>query len=246
MSQRLILPIDDCQLNAGYKSAAYLKQWGYGHYGGDFISVSKYRVLRGMGNGRVVACGMDGATPAQKMGNSTVIVFDDVELNDGRVLDLACRMFHQEKIAVKVGQEVTPATILGEYGNTGASSTGPHLHIEFDTDTQYPQYAYGIKSSGQVIKKGSKDTTIDPCKVFWLAPSQSLTAPAEWIAEGWMTREQLQLPTLHPDKPDADLAAELSRERELRQEAERELEGLRSRVKVLISELQGEIGMSGK
>lgn len=204
MAQRLIPPIDDCQLNAGYKSARYKKVWGFGHYGVDLIEVSKqFRVLRGMGNGKIIACGMDGVTSTQRLGNCIVVVYPDVILPDGRTTSLACRMFHLNRIDVKAGQDITPATILGEYGNTGAHSSGPHLHIEFDTDTKYPQYAFGIASSGKVIKKGTVDSTVDPCKVFWLSSGQSFTSPEAWIAEGWMTKENLNLPKLPANESDS-------------------------------------------
>lgn len=29
MSQKLILPMDKCNVNAGYKMAAYVKEWGF-------------------------------------------------------------------------------------------------------------------------------------------------------------------------------------------------------------------------
>ena len=36
MSQKLILPMDKCNVNAGYKMAAYVKEWGFAHYGIDW------------------------------------------------------------------------------------------------------------------------------------------------------------------------------------------------------------------
>ncbi len=116
----------------------------------------------------MIACGMDGATAAQRMGNAIVLVFPDVERNDGNTTPLACRMFHLDSIAVKAGQTVKRGDVLGVYGNTGANTSGPHLHVEFDTDVQYPQYAVGIKASGNIIKKGTKDTTADPSKVWYV------------------------------------------------------------------------------
>ena len=100
----------------------------------------------------MIACGMDGATAAQRMGNAIVLVFPDVERNDGNTTSLACRMFHLDSIAVRAGQTVKRGDVLGVYGNTGANTSGPHLHVEFDTDVQYPQYAVGIKASGNIIK----------------------------------------------------------------------------------------------
>lgn len=194
MAQKLILPFDDCQINAGYKSARYKKDWGFTHYGIDLVEKKQQRTLYASGNGMVVACGKDGATDKDRLGNCVVVVYNDVQLADGRKLNLSCRMFHLARIDCKVGQTVRAGTVLGEYGSTGAYSSGPHLHIEFDSDVRYPTYAVGIGQDGNVIKRGTIDSTLDPCKVLWLGAGQSLTAPAAWVAEGWVAAESLQLP----------------------------------------------------
>lgn len=194
MAQKLILPIDDCQLNAGYKTAKYRQEWGFGHYGVDLIEPRKYRQVKACGSGIVVAAGMDGAVSSQRLGNCIVIIYRDVLLPYGGRKDLACRMFHLEKLYCKAGDSVTAGTVVGEYGNTGSHSTGAHLHLEFDTDTNYPQHAYGVGSGGRVIKCGTVDSTIDPCDVFWLGEGQRFTSPAQWIAEGWVAQQSLDLP----------------------------------------------------
>lgn len=202
MSQILKLPINDWQTNADWKSGKYMSVWGYPHFGADAGSVSKQRNLYGMGNGYVVSCGLDGYTTSDRLGYATVIVYKDVLLNDGKtVVDLACRIYHQSEIKVKAGDSVTAETIIGVYGSTGANSSGPHLHIEFDTDTKYPQYAVGIKSSGRVIKKGSVDSTVDPMKVFWIGDGQSVTIPQSYINDGWVRSAWRNLPTVPVNKP---------------------------------------------
>ena len=101
---------------------------------------------------------------------------------------LACRMFHLDSIAVRAGQTVKRGDVLGVYGNTGANTSGPHLHVEFDTDVQYPQYAVGIKASGNIIKKGTKDTTADPSKVWYVGPGQALHDGwgGNGVSSGWI------------------------------------------------------------
>lgn len=186
MPQKLTLPLNECQVNADYMSTAYYKEWKFNHYGADLVDVGKDdRRIFGMGDGVVVSCGMDGYSSNQNLGNCTVIRYMNVLCNDGIVQHLVCRIFHQEKIMVSPGQKITAQTVIGTYGNTGAHSTGPHLHIEFDTDIEYPAYAYGIKASGRVIKKGSKNTTVDPKKVFWLGEQQTVTTEPAWIDRGW-------------------------------------------------------------
>lgn len=195
MAQKLILPINDCQISAGYRSGKYLKEWGFNHYGTDLIERSKQRTLHACGNGTVAACGMDGETAGLRLGNCIVIVYSDVQLPDGRVLPLSSRMCHLDRIDCKAGDRVDADTVLGVYGSTGQYSSGAHLHLEFDTDVQYPAYAYGISRSGNVLKKGSVDSTLDPCKVLWLGAGQSLNVPAQWIADGWVDAASATLPT---------------------------------------------------
>ncbi|MEG0541286.1 MAG: M23 family metallopeptidase [Angelakisella sp.] len=194
MAQKLILPIDDCQINAGYKSPRYQKEWGFQHYGVDLIEKNKMRTLHACGVDTVVACGMDGQTEGLRLGNCVVIVYRDVQLPDGRVMGLSSRMYHLDKILCKTGDLVNVGTVIGEYGSTGQYSSGPHLHIEFDTDINYPTYAYGISKSGNVIKQGSVDSTMDPCKVFWLGKGQKFYLPDQWVSEGWVVAGSDKLP----------------------------------------------------
>ena len=121
----------------------------------------------------------------------------------GKRTDLACRMFHLDSIAVKVGQTVKQGDILGVYGNTGANTSGPHLHVEFDTDVKYPQYAVGIKASGHVIKKGTIDSTVDPAKVWYLGHGQTIrdgwgtyAQPNRGIKLGWLAENDIDLPKI--------------------------------------------------
>lgn len=206
MSQKLILPLNKCNVNAGYKMPKYTQEWGFLHYGIDLGNPDKQRTIYSPGDGTVIACGMDGATTAERMGNAIVLVFPDVKRNDGVTSSLACRMFHLDSIAVQPGQTVKRGDVLGVYGNTGAHTSGAHLHVEFDTDTQYPQYAVGIKSSGNVIKKGNKDTTVDPSKVWYVGPGQTLYDGygGSGVASGWIAQNDLDVPKLQEDTPAVD------------------------------------------
>ena len=67
MSQKLILPLNQCNVNAGYKMAAYTKAWGFTHYGVDLGNPYRQRTIYSPGDGTVIACGMDGATAAQRL-----------------------------------------------------------------------------------------------------------------------------------------------------------------------------------
>ena len=233
MSQKLILPLNQCSVNAGYKMAAYTKAWGFTHYGVDLGNPDRQRTIYSPGDGTVIACGMDGATAAQRMGNAIVLVFPDVERNDGNTTSLACRMFHLDSIAVKAGQTVKRGDVLGVYGSTGANTSGPHLHVEFDTDVQYPQYAVGIKTSGTIIKKGTKDTTADPSKVWYVGPGQALHDGwgGSGVSSGWIAQNDLDVPKLPEEAASADYKA-------LYETEVQKVEALKAGIQEIISKAQ--------
>lgn len=206
MTQNLILPINDMCFIVGYKAPIYKQEWGFTHYGIDCESVSGAREIRALGEGVVHSCGMDGATPKERMGNCIVIVYRDVQLPDGKVVNLACRMQHFETITCKAGQTVKAGDIIGRYGSTGKYSSSPHLHIEFDTDINYPASAYGVAAGGKVIKRGTVDSTIDPSTVWYIGARQSITAPADWVKAGYSAAKDTNLPRL-PGGPEQDYKA---------------------------------------
>lgn len=217
MSQKLILPIDQCAFSAGYKNAAYLSQQGYAHYGVDLYGKTGDQTVRACGDGEVIAAGLDGANTSSRLGNCIVIVYKGVELPSGKVQDLACRMFHFASLAVKKGQKVNRGDVIGVAGNTGGTLVngqpmGVHLHIEFDTDTKYPTYAVGIASSGNIIQKGSIDSTVNPSTVWYLADGQSI----QGIYSGWYAPADVNLLKLPDDSVVlrariAELEAEIAR-----------------------------------
>lgn len=157
MSQYLILPINKARLNSGYKNANYKKEFGFTHYGIDLVATNNSKTVYAQGNGVVKAVGNDSV-----FGNTVIIVYNDVKCpKNGLEQDLTVRYYHLASYAVKAGQSVNKDTVIGQYGNTGKYTTGAHLHVEFDTDTKYYNYAPGLKSSGTVVKAGV-DTTVNP------------------------------------------------------------------------------------
>ena len=225
--QRLILPINKCKVNAGYKAPAYQKQFGFTHFGADLGSTDGSTQVYACGDGTVVAAGMDGQHEKDRLGNCIVIVYRDVRLPDGRLVDLACRMFHFAKIHCKVGDVVKKDTVIGLYGNTGGMSTGAHLHIEFDTDVQFPTYAYGIAASGNVIKKGTVDSTINPSLVWHRDGNQSITTSQEWIKNGWCFQSDIDIPALPAETHDCNADA-----------LQKEIDALRDQLRKKDSQLQ--------
>ena len=98
-------------------------------------------------------------------------------------MDVACTYMHMAALPkVKAGDKVTTKTLLGYYGNTGAATSGPHLHIQFDTDTAHPLYCTGISSKGHaLLHKGNVDSTVNPAELLNIGEGQSLTyTRSEW------------------------------------------------------------------
>lgn len=195
--QRLILPIPNCAFSASYKNRFYFYQMKYNHYGVDLYALDGDKTVYACGDGEVIACGMDGKTRNSGLGLCIVIIYRNVWSHEGQLRNLACRMFHFDTINVKVGDKVTRDTIIGTYGNTGGvrmagKPMGEHLHIEFDTDIDFPTYAYGIKTSGNVIKRDLVDTTVNPTDYWNLGPNQTI----EGIYEGWFMPADIDLPRI--------------------------------------------------
>lgn len=187
--QKLILPIRDFKPTAGYKNYKYRKYWGFGHYGIDCASPSKNRALYGLGDGIVYAAGLDGLRgkttgAGSGCGYCLIIIYKDCYNRKTKsTMDVACTYMHMAALPkVKAGDKVTTKTLLGYYGNTGATTTGPHLHIQFDTDTKHPLYCTGLSSKGHaLLHKGNVDSTVNPAELLNIGEGQSLTyTRSEW------------------------------------------------------------------
>ena len=181
--QKLVLPVDNFKPTAGYKNKQYKSSFGYTHFGIDCGNPTHNRKLYGLGNGTVVAAGLDGLDGKTKgagsgCGYCLVIIYRDCYNHvTGEVQDLVCTYMHMAGLpAVKQGDKVVKGTYLGEYGNTGATTTGAHLHIQFDTDVKYPLYCAGLSSTGHnLLKRGAIDSTINPCEVLHIGVGQTVT-----------------------------------------------------------------------
>ena len=211
--QKLILPLDNAQITAGYKSRTYKNKYGFNHYGMDLIDKYGNRKITSLGSGTVVACGMDGRNPKEKLGNAVVIVYKAVALSrDEKITDLACRMYHLDSISVKVGQKLRVGDEIGYYGNTGVYTSGAHLHIEFDSDVNYPQYAYGIGRNGLVIKKGTVDSTISPSEVMWKGDNQKFFYNERDVRDGWIDRSETEYKKVEDRETVADILKDVKNE----------------------------------
>ena len=180
-AQKLILPYKSCKVVAGYKRPAYRNYWGYNHYGCDYVGVSNLDIIAS-GNGTVLTAGYD-----NNVGNTVCILYPDVvNHKTGKTQSLIARYMHLKSIAVKVGQKLQAGDKIGVEGATGAGKWASHLHIEFDTDTAWPNYSPQVEGAN-LIKKGV-DSTVNPSHLFHRGAGQSISnygTPNYTIAEDW-------------------------------------------------------------
>jgi len=206
MSQRLLLPFKKTVLiSAGYKNAKYHSYHKCAHYGLDCGSGNDTRGydVYACGDGTVISAGLNNGASNKGLGYCVVITYSDVECNDGVIRDLACRMFHFDKINVKSGQKVTSSTKIGEYGNSGVdynpSPSAPrHLHIEFGTNYSNPTKSIGIAvtSSGAIVQRTVSDISINPSNVWFSNIGQVVRG----VTSGWYSNADINLPKITDKK----------------------------------------------
>lgn len=186
--QKLILPLgDDVKITAGYKAREYKKYWGFNHYGVDMTCSTKEVIA--CGNGTVIVCGDD-----YGCGNVIVIEYPDCELHNGKVISLICTLMHLDEIWVKPGQKVIKGDVIAKYGNTGLTTTGPHLHVQFDSDIKFPLYCSGLSANNHLILlAGSVDSTINPFDVLSIDKSYNTAVyDMTWSADDWLSLPRLE------------------------------------------------------
>lgn len=242
--QKLILPLNDCQVLCGYKNEAYRKAWGFAHYGMDLYDPSL--IHWAMGDGEVLAAGNDSI-----FGNCVVILYKDVYIHTtGETRDLIARCHHMADLPlVKAGDKVTTKTRLGTIGTTGKYSSGVHLHVEFDTDTKHPMFVPGLSGNTSMFKKGI-DTTIDPAGVLYVKPTapdnQSVSPNESYLERGFITERDWAFPTLEEAaQPDFEakyneLLALYEQEKTRAEQAAQQLAAAQTQYKVCYEDLAAE------
>jgi len=186
--QKLIMPFDKQMMLCGYKNAEYKKHWGYAHYGVDISTIqggaSDNHIMYASGDGTVVAAGKD-----NKLGYGIAILYKDCYNHKTRkTCDLIARYMHMSKIYVKKGDTVTLGTPLADEGKEGTGDY--HLHLEFDTDTNYPTYTPQV-AGGTFWKKGT-DSTVNPSYILYTDKSHTVVDPT--YNPAWLNEEDMKIP----------------------------------------------------
>ncbi|MBQ6459132.1 MAG: M23 family metallopeptidase [Exiguobacterium sp.] len=166
MTEKAILPLNNARITAGYKNASYHKAMGFKHFGTDMADLNrKDFAVYAPFKMKIVAVGND-----MLMGGSLIAVsVNPIDVHYGPkkgARRLVVRMAHLAKNYVKVGDVVEPeGDKIADYGSTGKYGGSAHLHIEIDTDINYPQYSPTLSRSSNIWKAG-RDSTLNPMDVF--------------------------------------------------------------------------------
>lgn len=181
--QYLALPINQCTITAMYQEdsyPAYNHEYdAAGHFGLDmFGSVNPFYAS---GIGKVIGVG---GTQTTGVGYWAAVQYDNVYTwsmsNDSlkKIPSIVMRYFHlQSTPKLTPGQRVDMDTVIGTFSNTGilqAQGMKPHLHVEVDTDVSHPLYTPTLsRAAGGLYAgtRGSGNSTIDPCSVFFIKDS---------------------------------------------------------------------------
>ena len=166
MIEKAILPLNNARITAGYKNPTYHKAMGFQHFGIDMADLKRkdlsvYAPFRM----KVAFVGSD-----TLMGGTIIAVSENmIDVHYGPkkgARRLVVRMAHLAKCFVKVGDVVEPeGDEIAVYGSTGRYGGSPHLHIELDTDINYPTYSPTLSRSSNIWKAGT-DSTVHPMDVF--------------------------------------------------------------------------------
>lgn len=192
--QKLIMPFQSQMMLCGYKNAQYRKHWGYEHYGVDISTIQggagEDHTIYASGSGTVVAAGRD-----TKLGYGICILYRDAWTPAGP-RDLIARYMHCREMYVKPGQTVEQGDRIALEGKEGTGDY--HLHLEFDTDTNYPRYTPQVAQRQDFWMRGT-DTTVNPSTVLHIGSGQAIVEPT--YNPAWLNPEDREIPALPEDKP---------------------------------------------
>lgn len=172
--QKLIFPFKDQFISTDYKddSPAYKYAFPYGtHYGIDMYTNGDTTIYAS-GYGEIV-----GTKVFNSLGNVLAVKYTDVldhnEENIGPIILRYCHLASIEKDSglVKPGDKIAVQGASGTGAVKPDGSLAYHLHLEADTDIDYP---LATPSEG-----GGVDTTIDPFSILYKTAEQVVKPDCE-------------------------------------------------------------------
>ena len=196
-SQKLILPINNMRVTAGYKNAKYtqLVVNGYRmgtHYG---VDCSGSPTIYASGNGTVLLAGKDSI-----LGNIVAVKYENAyNHKTGKIGAVVLRYHHLASIVVKIGDKVTKDTKIGTMGATGKYTAGVHLHLEADSDVAHYQYTPTLSGNTNVMKAGTRgagDTTFNPAEVLYCKTSSPDNQTITRTMDGYTSEEDVNTPKI--------------------------------------------------
>ena len=184
--QKAILPLRNARVTAGWHSLPYLRQMGFKHFGMDMADLTRANLnIVAPFDMKIVAYGDD-----TLMGKTIIAVsVHPIDIHYGKAKGtrrVTVRMAHLSAIGrdVKKGAVIAQGSYIGRYGSTGKYGGSPHLHVELDTDIQYPTQSPTLGGSSNIWKAKRTDTTINPMDCFKVGDNQTLSysiASGNWV-----------------------------------------------------------------
>lgn len=200
MSQKLKMPFKSQMMLCGYKNGEYRKYWGYDHYGVDISTIQgnagKDHKIYASGNGEVIAVGKDNT-----LGYGVVILYADCESRSGEVKDLAVKYMHMKECFVTLGEVIEDGELIGVEGKEGTGDY--HLHLEMDTDVDYPTYTPQV-SNGHTFWKKGVDTTVNPSLWLFVGDGQKIVEPI--YNPAWLNKEDFDIPEYKENEEEMNMA----------------------------------------
>lgn len=172
--QKLRMPINGVNVLSASRTtdydSSYYSEYNALHYGGD-IACALGTELKGLGTGTVEEIGEN-----VKEGKFVCVRYNScIPVDGGDARDIIIRYFHMNTVDVAKNDGVTTSVILGTSGCSGDwAFNAKHVHIEVDTDVNYPNYTPSIPSghAGGNLYAGT-DTCLNPFDWFYSYDGQS-------------------------------------------------------------------------
>lgn len=169
ITQKLIHPFEKQYYTVGYKdeAPAYPVRYSYGpHYAVDMYAVGDATV-KAMGNGEIL-----GTKTFTSLGNVLAVKYNSVLNRDhkdiGSIVVRYCHLAKYIKTSgpVSKGEEIAIEGATGKGAKNAEGKDVVHLHMEFDTDTDYPLMT--------PTEGGGVDSTINPLDVLYKSEDQTV------------------------------------------------------------------------